>query len=86
MRENGVRGLKAYIIQGVNRREKPYAEWFAENMPSEEELQQQKTKIFEKQPKISIIPSNLQDTRGFFARNVRFCCQPDICQLGIMCC
>ncbi|WP_302695136.1 glycosyltransferase family 2 protein [Blautia argi] len=55
MRENGVRGLKAYIIQGVNRREKPYAEWFAENMPSEEELEQQKTKIFEKQPKISII-------------------------------
>ena len=55
IRVNGVRGLKAYIIQGVNRTEKPYAEWFTENLPSREELDQQRKTVFDKQPKISII-------------------------------
>ena len=55
IRVNGVRGLKAYIIQGVNRIEKPYAEWFTENLPSREELDQQRKTVFDKQPKISII-------------------------------
>lgn len=55
VRENGVRGLKSYIIQGVNRTEKPYSEWFAEQLPTKEELEMQRQKKFEKQPKISII-------------------------------
>lgn len=55
IRVNGIRGLRSYIVEGVNRKEKPYAEWYAEQLPSREELEEQRQKRFEKEPKISVI-------------------------------
>lgn len=55
IRVNGIRGLRSYIVEGVNRKEKPYAEWFAENLLSKEELELQRQKRFETEPKISVI-------------------------------
>ena len=69
IRVNGVRGLKAYIIQGVNRTEKSYAEWFTENLPSREELDQQRKTVFDKQPKISIIVPTYRTPEVVFKRD-----------------
>lgn len=55
IRVNGIRGLRSYIVEGVNRKEKPYAEWYAEQLPSREELEEQRQKRFDKEPKISVI-------------------------------
>ena len=55
IRVNGIRGLRSYIVEGVNRKEKPYAEWYAEQLPSREELERQRQRRFDKEPKISVI-------------------------------
>ncbi len=55
MKENGVHGLKEYIVMRVNTSGKPYKVWFKEHMPSEKELQEQRDTVFDRQPKISLI-------------------------------
>lgn len=55
VKRNGVAHLRQHIYMKVMRSGKPYEEWYEGHRPSEEELQNQRGTIFEKQPLISII-------------------------------
>lgn len=55
VQKNGLRGLKSYIIEGLRRNVKPYDEWFEENLPTAEMLEEQRNTEFKWKPKISII-------------------------------
>ena len=53
--ENGVKGLRGYLIERINSTVKPYDEWFKEQQLTEKEIEAQKNKKFDYQPKISVI-------------------------------
>lgn len=42
--ENGVRGLKGYLIERINSNVKPYDEWFKEHQLTDKEIEAQKKK------------------------------------------
>ena len=53
--ENGVKGLKSYLVERINSTVKPYDEWFKEQQLTEKEIEMQKHRKFDYQPKISIV-------------------------------
>lgn len=53
--ENGLKGLGNYLVERINSNVKPYDEWFKENQLTEKEIEAQKNKKFDYEPKISII-------------------------------
>lgn len=55
IRKYGVKNLKQYVKRAVNKTGKPYEEWYEENKVTEDELQKQRSTVFEKQPLISIV-------------------------------
>ena len=53
--ENGLKGLGNYLVERINSNVKHYDEWFKENQLTEKEIEAQKNKKFDYEPKISIV-------------------------------
>ena len=50
-----MKGLKSYLVERINSNVKPYDEWFKEQQLTEKEIEMQKHRKFDYQPKISIV-------------------------------
>ncbi|MDD2980164.1 MAG: glycosyltransferase family 2 protein [Hespellia sp.] len=70
LQKNGIRKLIERIKKGKNANGLPYEEWYESNKITKEELKKQRTKKFEKEPKISIIVPTYNTPISFFEEMV----------------